>query len=219
ARSHRPGSSRAMCPLPRLPATRPSWPGSGTAERASRIACPGCGGGGTYEGWPPRPERGLTGGPASSAAGERDDEATAARAGASLDVAADAAGEAAREREAEAGPGRPGRRALAAANAGFEDTLPLVGGDARAVVVDRVADGAVGAVDRDRDRRGAVAAGVVEQRLQDPLGKLAAAVGCAGAGGVGVCAATLGARRMAGGGEERVDGPCQLGGVSVDELE
>jgi len=89
-----------------------------------------------------------------------------------LDVAGHAAREPPGEREAEPGSVRPARLAEPATDARFEDALSLVVGDARAVVRDEVANRGVSPLDRDAHTRRAVAARVLEDRLQDPLGEV-----------------------------------------------
>src|SRR5207253_1766893 len=100
-----------------------------------------------------------------------DDEAAAGGACQRFDVAAGAAGEPAREGEAKTRSGAVAAP-LDPSDAGLEDALAFLGCDTRAVVVDRVADGAVGTFDGDVDRTRAVSAGVVEQRLQDALAEI-----------------------------------------------
>jgi len=88
-------------------------------------------------------------------------------------VAVDAAGEPPRERKSEPGTGTLHFGLRPAAHARLEDALVFVGSDAPAVVFDRVDDVRVFARDRDADVARAVAAGVLEDRLQDSFGEVA----------------------------------------------
>ena len=88
-----------------------------------------------------------------------------------LDLAIRAAGEPAGEGEPKPCPATV-TCTLVAPNARLENALALVGSDAGSVVVDRVANRAVGPFDRDQDRARAVAACVVQERLQDALAQI-----------------------------------------------